>query len=626
MFKDFNAKESGFFQLTLVIGSFLTVLFLVKTVFEVFFGMFIRSYISSLISSLVQMDLVIYSLILIIGYFSFYKILTKNIPLTNEENYVPVKISLIKILLFYIIILGTFIYILHLIILYSNSIEPIKSILNTGYSFSFINPIQIVLLFVYFGIVIPITEEILYRKFLINYFSNLRFGVATSSLVTSTMYLFSSLFLLATIPKTLQLFDLLLARFIFSIILCSIYYFTRKLRHTLLLNVSISIFIVLHELAFANAGNQFYELSFAFFKAIFIYVSFFLLVLTLFYYYFKKELRITKDWKAYFRYHSKFITPTQIFFGSFLLILFPSGLSYYIANIFIFDPKLDSNLLLLIYSIILLFILIIFNYKFSNPEILKIKNFLFEEIVDLLTQTINLKSKFVLDLKSFYKNSIKNKLIVIMSIVIKAIVVISLFLPLVILNISGTVKLTLFLFVLSAKIALNFNEHILYSLFDITTNVGFSFGTNGYVFLRNINKDYFFLPTSYYSNPVDWPYGIIASFIWILSVLYLFKSIKTMLSNSKTSSQKLKIFIIYFLFLIVWNVFNFGLFQPSSFIPGNKKRLNNTQQNLNNITLEHIQFFFLPFGFLLLLACLLYYTVSTLVSKIRFRKKQNLEQ
>ena len=142
------------------------------------------------------------------------------------------------------------------------------------------------------------------------------------------MYLFSSLFLLATIPKTLQLFDLLLARFIFSIILCSIYYFTRKLRHTLLLNVSISIFIVLHELAFANAGNQFYELSFDFFKAIFIYVSFFLLVLTLFYYYFKKELRITKDWKAYFRYHSKFITPTQIFFGSFLLKLFPSGLSY----------------------------------------------------------------------------------------------------------------------------------------------------------------------------------------------------------------------------------------------------------------------------------------------------------
>ena len=166
----------------------------------------------------------------------------------------------------------------------------------------------------------------------------------------------------------------------------------------------------------------------------------------------------------------------------------------------------------------------------------------------------------------------------------------------------------------------------MYSLFDITTNVGFSFGTNGYVFLRNINKDYFFLPTSYYSNPVDWPYGIIASFIWILSVLYLFKSIKTMLSNSKTSSQKLKIFIIYFLFLIVWNVFNFGLFQPSSFIPGNKKRLNNTQQNLNNFTLEHIQFFFLPFGFLLLLACLLYYTVSTLVSKLRFRKKQNLEQ
>ncbi len=365
------------------------------------------------------------------------------------------------------------------------------------------------------------------------------------------------------------------------------------------------------------------EFVFTSFKLSLIYLAFMLLVVLSFLYYFDRfslpKIRLQNK----LSYPVSFFTNKSLLFSFITLFLIPSGFDYYISNLFIFNPKIDSSLFFVGKSLLLIIVLLVLTKLFINLSVLHNFNTTNAELNNIFTQISTFKDNYLLYLKSFNQNLMKIKIRIILKNIIKYAVLISFFFPLVMLSISGLVKITLFsIFQITTQASLSFNEHILYSLFVIKTSIGFASGTNGIVFLRNINGDYFFLPTSYYSDPFDWIYGLLGSIIWFITVIYLFKVIQTILSDKKRAFQKFKTITFYLLLLLIWNLFSFGLFQPSSFLL--RKKLN-TQQNqnfFNNLSIVNVQIFFLPFGFLLILACLLYYLLISVISKKRFNDKK----
>lgn len=621
-------KNSGIYQFTILISAFLSLFFIFSNFAIIIINLAIKNFLPKASIYTTQVNLILDSLIIITGYLFFYYYLNKKFNSGNQPQDSKLTINIKETIIYYFIIFGIIIYMIHLLLYYSNSLEPITGILySSTFSFSYHLLSITLLLLLYYGVAIPIGEEFLYRKFMVNFFLEKKFGIFLVSLLISLIYIVPTLILLLTVNQTLQIFDYIIIKFILAFILCFIYYLTRKIIYTLLLNISVSSYVFFHQLAFSNLQNQLLEFVFTLVKMSLIYLAFIFLVFLALLYYFNKYAFPKVSMQNMLTFNQTFFKSKTLLIGLIVLFLFPLGLDYYLTNIFVFNPKIDSNFLFIGKSIILLIILFILVKYYFNLSILKTCAESDIELKNVLDETKDCFQKFLLILKSFKETSRKRKFGLAIKNVIKLIVAISFFFPLIILNISGLVKLTIFsIFQLTTRVSLSFNEHILYSLFDVKTSIGFSAGTNGIVFLRNINGKYFFLPTSYYADPFDWVYGLMGSILWCFSLIYFFKVIWAIMSNEESSFQKFKTIIIYFLLLIIWNIFNFGLFQPSSFLLGKKPVSQQNQSLLNNLSIVHVQFFFLPFGFLLILFCLLFYLSNSIITKIKSKDKEFNEQ
>ena len=231
---------------------------------------------------------------------------------------------------------------------------------------------------------------------------------------------------------------------------------------------------------------------------------------------------------------------------------------------------------------------------------------------------LSLKEKFNKFVTYFTNRRSIEKIKKISRVLVKIIIGICLFLPLIIFTVQGIVKFSISIFDIDTKVSLNYYQHFLYSVFDISTNFGLSIGTHGVAILRNVNGKYFFLPNSYYSNPIDWPYGLLGSFIWFLCLVYFIRVLID-LHKKRPAVKKFKTVTIYLLILFLWFFINIGLFKPSSFIPQPKPIKKTNQDVLNNISLKTVSTLFLPFGLIVLICLLVYYLLKTM--KIKFQKK-----
>jgi hypothetical protein len=385
--------------------------------------------------------------------------------------------------------------------------------------------------------------------------------------------------------------------------------------------MTLSSYLLLHQIAFDNLKNAEINEILVLIKLIIIYSAFTLAIAIFILYYFSK-LKVTlndelKNLKP-FLYPKQLINRNVLYFGLILLVLLPNGLIYFLSNIFVFKPMLEPIILKIFVTVV-----VTISLTLIYRQLVSLNAFKFEiepTIDNLFTLFTNSLTTIKIKVKSLFKSPFKANLNFFLNYLFKSVFILGIFLPLIILTVKGTIKTKLFnFFNINTVINLNLNLHLLFSVFDVKTNIGFSTGTKGIVFLKNIDKKYFFLPTSYYSDPVDWFYGLFGSLIWIYVVILLFSVVKTILRSDKTPKQKLKSILKYVFYLIIWNIFNFGLFKPSSFIPTPKAPGEPTQPSgssfLSNFSLEDLQIIFLPIGIIILLGSIFYYSIATIIKK-----------
>lgn len=392
-----------------------------------------------------------------------------------------------------------------------------------------------------------------------------------------------------------------------------------------------SFYLLLHHLAFINSKNEAITKFYISFKLFFMYVFYIIIILIGIYYFYnilQRKQIVEKDNNSKYSYPESLLNKKIIAHSFGILLLLPYFLSFYFDHTFILKTNFDI-ILVSIFKLVLFTVLIF--YLVSNCFDKNNLNSILSEKDGL--KNIIMNGKLINNIKTsyieFYGN-LKSLKISIRIFLLKIIIIALLFLPLFIFSISGTLKTTIFDFLeIETDISANFSLHILFSILEISNSSGLSIGNKGFLFLKNINENYFFLPTSYYSNPIDILYGVFASAIWFVTLIVFIKIILTIKRSNIDKKRLLKLFLKFFFLIFLWLILSIGLFKPSSFIskppvtgPGDPQEPSGSDLISGNI-IENFSIFLLPIGFIIQILIMFYLLINILNSK--FKKKDSKE-
>ena len=627
-----NFKESPFVRIVFFVIFFFTILsigdlLINLTIYHILKGFFDNNSVDTL-SILMICESLFYLLsgVLFIKYIGKFSDL--NIKITKK----PLKKSILYYFIVLILILGLIFYFIHLLNYFFNFAS---GFLGENHFVAYYGDfdikktkrLQAFFIGIKYILVLTAIDEIIFRKFVQTQLINSKFGLITSSLLASVMQTVPLIPFFFLIPNMNHFLSVLIVRFVISFILCTIYFRSTRLVFSYSVNVMVSAYIFVKQIVFTESSPFDLNTPFTIIKLSTIYISFFLLILII--------LGQQKGrWKKFnsrlnfselLGYPQNYITKDSFIFSLVILVIIPQFLLYYLDNVYYIRSELDYLIVSILKIILLILIIygiykkIIKTFKY-NPE----SNY---QISNLAIAFKSIVSIWIKKVRKFFNFPIFEIFKKVLATTGKIIVVYALFLPFIYFQVQGTLKFSLLvLFNIQADISVDYSQHLLFTILNVTNTTGIVIGNLGFLFLKNVSQNFVFLPTTYYSEPIDLVYGILASLTWFLSVYLLFKLITYLFNYSKHSSkEKLKITILYFSASFLWMLFGFGLFRPSSFFPTPSVPPTGQQpassRFISTDSFSDFTFFFLPFGYIILISLILFFILNIFLG--RFKRKKN---